>query len=1330
MSCTKGMTTSQALGAAKSPLYKLTYPSLMRHNALEVDDGDEPIMMKDHDGMVRPLKEKLRTLCKQRRIRLQEFFKPYDVHHHKKVVSKGQFRRALDQAGLTAPARGAPPSDLLTVQEVEALLKRYEVKGDARTGAIGEEMVNYWKLCEKVEKVFTRRGLEKNPTLDVKLSLEDRPGSGYGVHRPGLSNQEADQVAALLGRVRLFSATEGLIVKSLFETFDKRHSGRVTSPIFLRQLDSMFKGRLSKEEARLLLRAYQTRDGSVSYRAMHADCDDASGSVSGGISPVAADAGATDVVPVQQQQQQHRQGHCTQLQKQRLAHTEGAGTADGTTACLSTDGEIGQASVEADEEDFDDGSSINSSVTGFPTRGAVGFIVGEEQGSGSPVSGRRIAAGCGGGWRRARGRTNGTGTAPPPKDSLPIERQMASKVVYHRLIPEDSYRPYDPTRSGSVTESVFRRGLSDAFRLPFSDDQLDTLTRRYRHGGNKVSFLKLCEHVYAIADNTVVGFGRQHQHQYPQQHERDQQQQQLRQEGGAVEESASERETIDRALEEIRATLRRRRLSIQPGFQEFDRKNEGHVSVGQLARVLCSFGVLPADHHTQELLAKRYAATDDPRHPTGVFIAYRHLLEDLGEGARGSPGGCLAVGHHDGGAGGSRLKGNDGGGGSCNGDGDHGGGCGGGSSSVGGGGGSSSGCCGTSVAASRVFGKPTGLSRPAHSVVSEVSMTSSVVLGRGRDRGLAELLTQLKAFTFRSRLRTLEFFRCDDPMRSGSMSREKFGRNLLSTGFRVSPLELETLCEAYVDPNVSDKSGAPFVRYIRLVEEIEGVFGVRELEGKPECDVDASVKAAQASFSSNPAAGSPLPETSSLSAEEEEVVMETLRELGAAIHRRRLNLTPPLRDFDRFNRGVVPGTMFDRVLSSVGLLPARPKARLLQRKFAERFSSPDSRSDVNYMAFLEAVEMAVAGHDKIPDGLLIRANASTGHRYAPGSGSTDAINTNGASSKHDVSGVGDAGGSVDGANVGGGRPLSLQAVVKEVARQLAVGWANIADFLNDADRLKQGEITLPKLKVALALAGVLLTNEELHILEHGFRSDRSRDMVDWRRLAVAVNKVGGPPVATSWNGEVFDPSVAAANNHRRSQHNHHEPRGQQPGRDSAPVPHLASGVPSPNTPLSPPLSPLSPPSPLGSLSSPAQQGQQEHRRVTCDGSSSATAVTNRTAARHEGAVMYKNMGDGSRGGDGGGVGAGWNRRPVMGGGGSDVGRGNEIGDAVDVEVLNKSLDAVRHRVKHYRMHLKPSFQDFDPNRKMKITPQQFLSVLGNMNLNLTEREQDTICRRY
>ena len=65
-------------------------------------------------------------------------------------VSKGQFRRALDQAGLMAPARGAPASDRLTLKEVEVLSRRYEVKG---SGKGDDAEVNYWKLCEQIEKV-------------------------------------------------------------------------------------------------------------------------------------------------------------------------------------------------------------------------------------------------------------------------------------------------------------------------------------------------------------------------------------------------------------------------------------------------------------------------------------------------------------------------------------------------------------------------------------------------------------------------------------------------------------------------------------------------------------------------------------------------------------------------------------------------------------------------------------------------------------------------------------------------------------------------------------------------------------------------------------------------------------------------------------------------------------------------------------------------------------------------------------------------------------------------------------------------------------------------
>lgn len=74
-------------------------------------------------------------------------------------VSKGQFRRALDQAGLTAPARGAPVSDLLTQREVEILSRRYEVKAEGNGSVTAQGIgVNYWKLCEQIEKVHVVHG--------------------------------------------------------------------------------------------------------------------------------------------------------------------------------------------------------------------------------------------------------------------------------------------------------------------------------------------------------------------------------------------------------------------------------------------------------------------------------------------------------------------------------------------------------------------------------------------------------------------------------------------------------------------------------------------------------------------------------------------------------------------------------------------------------------------------------------------------------------------------------------------------------------------------------------------------------------------------------------------------------------------------------------------------------------------------------------------------------------------------------------------------------------------------------------------------------------------
>lgn len=87
--------------------------------------------------------------------------------------------------------------------------------------------------------------------------------------------------------------------------------------------------------------------------------------------------------------------------------------------------------------------------------------------------------------------------------------------------------------------------------------------------------------------------------------------------------------------------------------------------------------------------------------------------------------------------------------------------------------------------------------------------------------------------------------------------------------------------------------------------------------------------------------------------------------------------------------------------------------------------------------------------------------------------------------------------------------------------------------------------------------------------------------------------------------------------------------------------------------------------------------------------------------------MYQSGASGGSGGAGSSdsnAGGGYSRSPTSeaatlrgGGGGVQIGRedlglGKDAADAVDAELLNKSLDTVRHRVKHYRMYLKPPFQ--------------------------------------
>jgi len=175
--------------------------------------------------------------------------------------------------------------------------------------------------------------------------------------------------------------------------------------------------------------------------------------------------------------------------------------------------------------------------------------------------------------------------------------------------------------------------------------------------------------------------------------------------------------------------------------------------------------------------------------------------------------------------------------------------------------------------------------------------------------------------------------------------------------------------------------------------------------------------------------------------------------------------------------------------------------------------------------------------------------------------------------------------------------------------------------------------------------------------------------------------------------QVFDPSAAAAANTRRSRNQHHPPQPPYMRHgNSARFPFPANGQ---SGASSSPRSLPSPSAPLRSTSLPTpHQGRQQERvaGTTVDGTSndgrgsrgSGRATTDsidRPPACHRGGFVTQN---GLPGGGSGDDGSEMSRK--------GLGMEEGVGDAVDAELLAKSLDAVRHRVKHYRMNLKPSFQ--------------------------------------
>ncbi|KAK7111168.1 uncharacterized protein [Littorina saxatilis] len=211
------------------------------------------------------------------------------------------------------------------------------------------------------------------------------------------------------------------------------------------------------------------------------------------------------------------------------------------------------------------------------------------------------------------------------------------------------------------------------------------------------------------------------------------------------------------------------------------------------------------------------------------------------------------------------------------------------------------------------------------------------------DPALNEIFNKLQVAIFKNGIRSLEFFKDHDKLRSGIITENQFICGLVLAAGKEAQLsrpEIQKIVEFY---RVSDGR----VRYREFCDMLENTFTIPHLEKKPTEVVQ------------RPLRGTLFRGLKPLPPVQEGRLQVVLNELSEKCRRRRLLMYPYFKDYDRsqaYSRVVTP-LQFGRILHFLGMNVNNEDLKLLLAKFED-----PTTGDVNYPAFVQAVDQEFVGH--------------------------------------------------------------------------------------------------------------------------------------------------------------------------------------------------------------------------------------------------------------------------------------------------------------------------------------------------------------------------------
>lgn len=188
------------------------------------------------------------------KIRIDQFFLDFDKLR-KGTVTKDQFRRVLALSGVNVED-----------YQYDLLVQKYALDNSSN--------MDWFSFCKTIDRVFTTRGIEKDPLFEVPQIVSDTTIPARR-HFLRLNEDHRDKLMYILNLVNKEIQTRRVLIKPHFQDFDRTHNGYITRSQFLRVL-STFDIYPKDEYLDILLRCY-TDNGNLNEVNYFEFCKDVDG---------------------------------------------------------------------------------------------------------------------------------------------------------------------------------------------------------------------------------------------------------------------------------------------------------------------------------------------------------------------------------------------------------------------------------------------------------------------------------------------------------------------------------------------------------------------------------------------------------------------------------------------------------------------------------------------------------------------------------------------------------------------------------------------------------------------------------------------------------------------------------------------------------------------------------------------------------------------------------------------------------------------------------------------------------------------------------------------